>query len=279
MKDRLKVGRIDYLNIWPLFESITKEPVCQDMDFVSGHPSLLNSGLAAGKIDVSPSSSLEYLVRAEQYRLLPDLGISSENEIMSVLFCLPFSFDDLEMYVLNGGKIRLTSASAASVGLLKVLWHFYWKLPEPEWLISEPGYSAGTQEPFLEIGDHALKIFLNPAPGLKVIDLAVEWKSFTGLPFVFALWIANAGSLDLHEESIRNLTSTLKQAKIRIVHDFDGLAHSYRGSESISPETIKNYWEKIDYSLNPEHLAGLSVFGNYLTRLEIIPGMPVLDFI
>ncbi len=42
---------------------------------------------------------------------------------------------------------------------------------------------------------------------------------------------------------------------------------------------IEAYWEKIEFALDPEHLAGLTVYGNYLTRLEMIPGMPVLDFI
>lgn len=150
---------------------------------------MLNKGLAEGRLDISPSSSFEYLANAEKYRLMPDLSISAETEVQSVLFCLPFPFDKLERYVSAGGNVRLSTASAASVALLKVLWRFYWKMPPARWSWTDPGQSLNSGEPFLEIGDYALSIYFYPRPDLYIIDLATEWKKFTGLPFVFALWI------------------------------------------------------------------------------------------
>lgn len=276
-KNKLKVGRIDYLNILPVFESIKDDPVVNDIDFISGHPSMLNNGLAQGTIDVSPSSSFEYLARAEKYRLLPNLGISAETEVRSVLFCLPFSFDELGAYVAEGGKIRLTSASAASVGLLKVLWHFYWKLPSPAWSSVDPGRSLGSGEPFLEIGDYALKTYLNPSPELRIIDLASEWKKFTGLPFVFALWIMNKKIDERKRVILDRLCLALREA----TRDLSGKIHDLAGSlpgTIFSPDMLVGYWEKINFNLGPDHLAGLAAFGKYLTELEIIKAMPVLDF-
>ncbi len=276
--DRLRVGRINYLNIWPIFEIIKNEPVIEHIEFIAGHPSLLNAGLDQGTIDLSPSSSFEYLAHGEKYRLLPNLGISSGNEIRSVLFCLPFVFDDLEKYVLQGGKVLLSTASAASAALLKVLWHFYWKLPAPVWSRSSPGQSFEFEEPFLEIGDHALSIYLYPRPGLHIIDLAAEWKKFTGLPFVFALWILNRGVSPDKYATVKELDICIKRAVHSLPGMVDELAHKYP-DKYFSPDMIKNYWKKVDFCLGPEHLAGLALFGRYLTELEIIPGMPVLDFV
>ncbi len=277
IKDKLKVGRIDYLNIWPVFESIKNDPVTSDIEFIPGHPSLLNKGLADGTIDISPSSSFEYLVRAEKYRLLPNLGISAETEVRSVLFCIPFAFDELETYVSKGGKIRLTSASSASVALLRVLWQFYWKLPSPVWSRVDPGKSLGSGEPFLEIGDFALGTYLYPSPDLQIIDLASEWKKFTGLPFVFALWILNKEIEERKNEIIERLCLSLHEATRTLSGKIDRLAGLYP-EKRFSPDMIKEYWGKMDFNLGPDHLAGLAVFGKYLTELELIKGMPVLDF-
>jgi len=277
-KYKLRVGRIDYLNIWPIFESIRDDPLIRDIEFISGHPSLLNSGLAQGTIDIAPSSSFEYLVRAERYRLLPGLGISAENAVRSVLFCLPFSFDKLEEYVLGGGNIRLTTASAASTALLRVLWHFYWKLPPPVWVRARPGQSLTCEEPFLEIGDHALSIYISHDPGIQVIDLALEWKRFTGLPFVFALWILNRNISRDKIQTIERLCLSLTQASHCLPEKISQLAELYP-EKRFKPDMIREYWKKMDFGLGPDHLAGLAVFGKYLTTMKIMDGMPVLDFI
>lgn len=277
-KPILKVGRIDYLNIWPVFEIIKNDPVDDQVEFLAGHPSLLNRGLADGTLDVSPSSSFEYLARAEQYRLFTGLGISARDEVRSVLFCLPFPFMELEDYVARGGVINLTNASAASTALLKVLWRFFWKLPPPVWSQARPGQSLNQGSPFLEIGDHALNIHLIPGSGLEIIDLAAEWNKFTGLPFVFALWIVR---MNLSQDKL-NILERLGKAITSAVQEFprkrDELAEIYP-EKRFKPEMIKEYWEKMDYSLGPEHLASLALFGHYLTRMDMIPGMPVLDFI
>ena len=276
-KEKLQVGRIDYLNIWPIFESIKNDPVIDDVEFISGHPSLLNNGLAEGTIDIAPSSSFEYLIRAEKYRLLPHLGISADNEVQSVLFCLPFSFDELETYVLRGGNIRLTSASAASAALLRILWQFYWRLPPPVWLQAQPGESMDSGEPFLEIGDHALSIYLYPDPDLQIIDLASEWKKFTGLPFVFALWILNKEISQVKYQIIKRLGSALNKAVHILPGKINQLAELYP-EKRFKQNMIREYWEKMDFNLAPDHLAGLAVFGKYLTQLKMIDGMPVLEF-
>ena len=274
---QLKVGRIDYLNIWPLFHCIEQDRIVKNIRFLSGHPAQLNQGLARKQIHVSPSSSIEYLFRAENYMLLPDLSISAENRVQSVLFCLPFSRNDLIGYVRDGGSVSLSSASDTSCALLRVLWHFYWQLPAPRWEKLKPGRGLDTGKPFLEIGDHALRLCFDPPPGWRIVDLAAEWKKMTGLPFVFALWIMNRDLNDPLKEILRRLKSRLLQAKEDLPFQFPELCYRYTG-KGFNPEQIMSYWQNMNYGLGPEQLAGLTAFSNYLTQLKVIQGMPALDF-
>ena len=275
--EKLQVGRIDYLNIWPLFYSINKNNLNENISFVSGHPAQLNAKLASKEIHVSPSSSIEYLSRAERYRLLPDLGISASGNVQSVLFCLPFPWGKLREYVESGGEILLTGASDTSRGLLQVLWKFYWQLPPPVWKNLKPGQGLKTGRPFLEIGDHALRLNFRAPAGWHIVDLAMEWKKMTSLPFVFALWIINRDLSMQQKVILHRLTEKLIQAKQTMHENYSRLSSRYPAND-FSQEHIVSYWERMDYGLGPEHLAGLTVFGEYLTRLDIIQGMPALDF-
>lgn len=64
-----------------------------------------------------------------------------------------------------------------------------WGLALPRWQDVEPGAGVASGRPFLEIGNFALRHFVHTPPGYHRIDLAREWTSWTGLPFVFAVWI------------------------------------------------------------------------------------------
>ena len=83
----LCIGKIDYLNIWHVFHLLEQScPEGPDFHYQPGHPSELNRALDSGLLDVSPSSSFEYLLHAGKYQLLPGASISAEREVQSVLF-------------------------------------------------------------------------------------------------------------------------------------------------------------------------------------------------
>ena len=69
---QLRVGRIDFANCTPLFRALTEDgeaPVA----YVPGLPTELNCKLRDGVVDLSPSSSVEYLHSPDCYGFLPDL--------------------------------------------------------------------------------------------------------------------------------------------------------------------------------------------------------------
>ena len=112
----LRIGQIEYANCTPLFHVLREQFPGSGYEFVTGVPAELNRMLLAGEIDVCPSSSIEYAYHPDRYTILPHLSISSIGAVASVLL-----FSKVPVEELDGLKIRLSSESATSVNLLKIL--------------------------------------------------------------------------------------------------------------------------------------------------------------
>jgi len=276
-EETIKIGQISYLNIWPIFYYLKRLPFKDKIRYISGHPAWLNQILQKKELDLSPSSSFEYLAYAEQYKLLPCLSISAKKKVQSVIFCSPVELKDLSVYLQKEKEIFLSEASATSVALLKILWAFAWHLPQPEWRKIPPGTGLQTNKPFLEIGDKALEIYLNPPPGWVVIDLAQAWYEFTSLPFVFAVWIVNKDLSSAQKKIVHLLCAELAEIKQKIRSNLKQLASVYP-KQNFTEEQVVNYWQLMDYDLDFKHMASLVLFGQYLTKLGLISGVPVLDW-
>ncbi len=274
----LQIGRIDYLNMWHIFHLLAQIcPEGPDFHYVPDHPSKLNRDLAAGDLDISPSSSFEYLLHAEGYELLPGASICAEREVQSVLFLSPVPPQDLPLWLVrNPGPICLTAASATSTALLKVLWRQKWGLPEPEWATVAPGQGLSTGRPFLEIGNLALRHFVQPPAGYHIIDLATQWSDWTGLPFVFAVWIVRR---DLPAPA-RKLLATLHKhiAVITAALDshFAPLSRLPDLPDWLGSPTLFRYWRAMSYGLGPREQASLALFGERCASQGLLPGMPGL---
>src|SRR6185369_136927 len=112
----LRIGRIEYANCTPIFHSLNELSPAGSYNYIGGVPARLNAMLAAGDIDVCPSSSIAYALHPERYLIIPDLSISSRGPVQSVLL-----FSNLPIEELDGRDVLLTSESDTSVNLLKIL--------------------------------------------------------------------------------------------------------------------------------------------------------------
>lgn len=274
----LKIGKIDYLNIWHVFELLSQTcPEGPDLHYVPGHPGELNQLLAAGDLHLSPSSSFEYLLRAESYFLLPHASISAQKEVQSVLFLSPVPLEQLPAWLnQNPGPVCLTKASATSTALLKVLWNQKWNLPQPTWQDIEPGQGLSTGRPFLEIGNLALQHFIERPAGYHIYDLATEWNTWTGLPFVFAVWIVRRNITPAHGQLVARLSQKIQDIISQLDRHFDQLSSLSSRPSWLKAWDLINYWQAMSYGLGPEEQAGLTLFGERCTQQGLLPGMPGL---
>src|ERR1051325_10203794 len=81
----MRVGRIPYINCYPVYGAIDRKVVALDAELVEGVPTALNQAMAAGSLDVSVISAVEYARDAARYLLLPDLAISCDGPVRSVV--------------------------------------------------------------------------------------------------------------------------------------------------------------------------------------------------
>lgn len=286
----LRIGQISYLNVLPLFHHLRQMfPPNDDVQYVSGHPSDINAGLADGSIDLSPASSFEYLRDAERYKLLPDLSITaSHGPVKSVLLVSPVPIDALPAWLAENGteqgpEVLVTTASASSVALLKVLWKFAWDLPRARWTDIEPGTGLDVAaehgpRPFLEIGNLALQHWLQPPRGWHIIDLAQAWREFTGLPFVFAVWIVRRGLSREQQAMLEDVHAALMHCKTTCVQAIAEIADFRDLSSWINRDGIEDYLSTVGYELGPDELASLTLFAHHCTQLGLIPGAPALEW-
>jgi len=119
----LRIGKIPYINLFPIFYILENECNCSGYEFIEGFPSTLNKLLRCGAIDVSPSSSIEYLRYRDKYTLIEGHSISSEGPVGSILLMSSVPIEKLE------GKTILTSSqSETSVALLEIIMKRFYKI-------------------------------------------------------------------------------------------------------------------------------------------------------
>src|SRR4051812_17883660 len=118
----VKIGRIPYINCYPVYGAIDRGIVALDADLVDGVPSDLNRRMSAGELDISVVSAVEYARDAERYLLLPDLAISCDGPVRSVMLFSKRPAPDL-----GSRKVIVSRSSMTSVALLQLLFENVWR--------------------------------------------------------------------------------------------------------------------------------------------------------
>lgn len=264
-KGLLRIGRIRYSNLFPIFFMLEKNADCSAYEFVEGVPSVVNRLLREGEIDISPSSSIEYLRNRERYTVLDGHSISSAGPIGSILL---FSRRPIE--TLDGLVVLASSQSETSVALLDIVLKKFYDLDCPLKSTSDPlEKTIETHTAYLLIGDDALREALR-WPKLYIYDLGDIWHRNTGLPFVFALWIAR-NDWSIEEPALfERFRKDLDAAKGKAMKDLRTIAGESPLISMLSVDEIVSYWKGISYDLDEEHKKGLELFRKYAEELKLL---------
>jgi len=110
------------------------------------------------------------------------------------------------------------------------------------------------------------------------LDLAHEWHSRTGLPWVAAVWAVSPESLTRITPS--QLIEDLRQSRDHGLAHVDELVHDWTPRIAIPPATIRHYLTRnIHYALSPECIAAISLFRRYAAEADILPPLEHLRFL
>jgi len=264
-KNKLLIGKIPFANLFPIFYMLEKGDDLSGYEFVEGVPSELNRKIRDGLIDISPSSSIEYLRHRNTYTVAENHSISSRGPVGSILL---FSKKPVEL--LDGHTVLTSSQSETSVALIQIVLNKFYKLncryessdrPLTDALISET--------PYLLIGDEALREALK-WPGLHIYDIGDLWFQHTGLPFTFALWIANRNSCAEKSALYRRFVGDLNRAKASALRNLNSIAAASPLKDILSEEGLLSYWEKISFDFTDDHRKGLELFNSFAQELDLI---------
>ena len=181
MERKWRIGAVSYLNTRPLLFGLEQSGLMAEIELIKDYPAKIAQDLIDGNIDMGlvPVAVIPLLKEAH---LVSKYCIGAESVVASV--CI---FSDVPMEEID--KVYLDYQSRTSVQLAKILFKDFWK-KEVDFIKADEGYIHqinGTSAGVI-IGDRAL---LARSSFKFVYDLAAAWIEHTGLPFVFATWIAN----------------------------------------------------------------------------------------
>lgn len=271
---QLTLGYITYLNCVPFFHYLEDNGFCGR--FVAGVPSELNQMLQQDLLDASPSSSFEYARNWKDYLILPGHSISSIGKVKSVLLFSPVPLNEL-----SGRKVAITGESATSINLLRIIFREFYQLDGvtdgvPEAPIED---LIRQHQPALLIGDRALRLASQLPQGVQAFDLGEIWYQYTGLPFVFALWMVNRNSLDTFSDAFAVLGKQLQSSCRQLINDPYPLASVLANKVGLGVDAVVDYWQTIDYRLEKQHLQGLQLFFQLSVKYHLLESQPGINFL
>ena len=265
----MKIGRIPYVNCYPVYGAIDRGIVPLEAELVDGVPTDLNRRMSAGELDISVVSAVEYARDADRYLLLPDLAISCDGPVRSVMLFSRYPAGEL-----TARNVIVSRSSMTSVALLELLFENVWH--------AKPRYVAGDAEVSdvieasdnsadarLVIGDAALVLGTNRRDRYPyVYDLGAMWKEWTAQPFVFAVWVAQR-STDVKAALVAH-AGLIASRNWGLAH-LPELAAQAHQTTGVKREVCSEYLSGLDYGLSYPHLAGLTEFYRRLVERGRIP--------
>ncbi|WP_027179212.1 menaquinone biosynthesis protein [Maridesulfovibrio bastinii] len=274
MAEKIRVGRISYLNVLPIYYPLESEIMGHNFEFFYGPPAHLNKMMSEGLLDIASTSSVEYLRHSEQYHLLPDLAIGSCGPVQSVILLSRCPVEEL-----SGKKILASAQSHTSAVLLRLLLSKY--------IPVNPFYETGNATAVLNSGErpNAILAIGDEALNLRhhedypyLLDLGEAWREWTTLPFIFGVWIIQKESAARKPDEMREAVKKLIEAKKWGQRNILKMAELTAENSLMDAEETNSYYKGLVYDLEDKEIMGLKTFGNHLVDVGELSQMPKLDF-
>ena len=286
---KLRISIVQYLNTAPLVWGFTNGPLQGKYELSFTVPSLCAEALRSGAADIAIIPAIEYQ-RIDDLVVLPDLAVASKERVRSLLLIAKRPIEQVR-------SIALDQSSRSTQALTRILCTEHWKIC-PQLFEAAPDIRGMLEraDAAMLIGDPALRISIateeEGRPGLYgqticqgatlgiagaeilyVCDLVSEWKGFTGLPAVLAIWAAR-----------RDVVTPEVAADFAASREF-GMQHvaeialdAARELE-LPVETLESYLRhNIDFTLDEANQQGLELYFQHAARLGLIPSAKPIEW-
>ncbi len=252
--ERFNISIVSYLNSRPFLYGLNRSPYRDGMNIAADIPSKVAAKLVHRQVDVGliPVGALPDL---PAYHLAGDFCIASDGAVRTVVLASASPLSEIK-------TVLMDYQSRTSVLLARVLARFYWKR-DFHWKNTCAGFEKEAifgETAGVVIGDRVFTIE-NRLP--YIYDLADEWKKFTGLPFVFAVWASPYPLSPVFTEQF-NQALSLGVDSLPEVEKME--APNYPGVD------IFDYFTRnIQLRLDDRKKEGMKLFLELASKLEPIP--------
>lgn len=247
---KIKISIVNYFNTLPFRYGLKKSSIIDRIDLQEDIPSICAQKLKFKQVEIG-LVPVALLVELDHYKIITDYCIGADGKVDSVKLYSEVPLNEIR-------SITLDYQSKSSIKLTKVLSKFYWK-KDFEFKDAKPGYEQnikGTNAAVV-IGDRTFSL---NGTFKHEIDLAQEWKDFTGLPFVFAAWVTTS---EINDAFVSEFNEALK---FGIENTKTAIQQSnIQSSDNLDP--LDYLTKKINYNLDADKKKALDLFLNYISQL------------
>ena len=246
--NKIRISAVSYTNTKPFIYGIQHSGILDKIELSLDMPSdcaqkLIDNVVDIGLIPVAATLNLP------QWEIVSAYCIGAVGAVNSVFIFSNCDVKDIKY-------LQLDPQSRSSNNLARVLLKNYWQVT-PELIKDADNYAQSTEAntAFVQIGD---RTFGKKDKYKFVYDLAEEWQKFTGLPFMFAAWIANK---PIPQEFMDEFNEALK-------YGLDHRAELFEELPMRDDFDIKDYlMHKIDFDMTEGKKKALYMFLDYIKAL------------
>ena len=261
-----RVAASSYLNSAPLIWSFARGERAREVALLTNAaPARCGDMLARGLVEAALVPVIEYQ-RLPEVRVVPGVCVGARRAVRSVL--LVTRRKDLK----DVRTLALDESSRTSAALVQVIFREFVGR-EVQTAPASPDVKAmlAGHDAALVIGDPAMTF---ARENLHVYDMAELWREYTGLGFVFAMWMAHASAAD----AVRRVD--FSAARDEGLACLEEIVAEYERELNLPRAELRSYLtENICFDLNEEMRAGLELFFRLARKHELAPGLRPLKML
>ena len=261
-----RVAASSYLNSAPLIWSFARGERAREVALLTdAAPARCGDMLARGLVEAALVPVIEYQ-RLPEVRVVPGVCVGARRAVRSVLLVTR------RKHLKDVRTLALDESSRTSAALVQVIFREFVGR-EVQTAPASPDVKAmlAGHDAALVIGDPAMTF---ARENLRVYDMAELWREFTGLGFVFAMWMAHASAAD----AVRRVD--FAAARDEGLACLEEIVAEYERELNLPRAELRAYLtENICFDLNEEMRAGLELFFRLARKHELTPGLRPLKML
>ena len=268
----VSIGVVSFINTLPLIDGLDN---LRDISLRQSVPSVLIDQLLGGELEVALCSSIDYQLAPQPLVLLPAGMLGCEGPTLTVRLYSSVALKDLR-------EVYCDTDSHTSIMLMRLLLREQFDI-DPTIVPYEAREHVADNRPLqwppamLLIGD---KVATDSPPAVRYpyqLDLGAAWHDMTGLPFVFALWMARA---DADEDRVRLACMTLDRQRRHNVERIDRMIHQRVAARNWPLDLAATYLkQRLRYEIHTGAIAGVERFFSMAHEYGLFPSRRPLRWV